>query len=57
MDRRGPDECWIWTGGGTRYGVFYRDGKNAAAHRVAYELATGQKPRHVLGQEDRHVDQ
>lgn len=34
------DECWEWTAsknaGG--YGMFYKDGKNQLAHRVAYEL-------------------
>ena len=34
------DECWEWqaakTPGG--YGIFYKDGKNQLAHRVAFEL-------------------
>lgn len=46
VDRRGPDECWPWTGAyaGGRYGLFWKDGKNLGAHRVAYELSTGQDP-------------
>lgn len=52
VDRRGPDECWLWkppksrTGAG--YGVFGRrvDGKatGSPAHRLAYELTKGEIP-------------
>lgn len=47
-----PNECWIWTGGtdGRGYGAFGltgRDGKKTKAHRVSYELATGQDPGHL----------
>lgn len=36
VDRRGPDECWDWTGA-TRdgYGRVWADGRMATAHRVA----------------------
>lgn len=51
VDRRGPDECWPWTGGQNGYGYGYfnvdvtRTGhRNAAAHRVAYELSVGPIP-------------
>jgi HNH endonuclease len=40
----GPDACWPWRGtmGGNGYGNFSINGKKHAAHRVAYELATGE---------------
>jgi len=49
VDRRGPDECWEWTGGRfpTGYGIF-NAGKGALrstrAHRYSYELAHGPIP-------------
>lgn len=42
----GPNECWSWTGAIDRkgYGRFYRGrGQSRAAHRIAYELSTGQE--------------
>lgn len=47
VDRRGPDECWPWTGycketGYGRLGMKGAQGRRA--HRVAYELATGIVP-------------
>jgi hypothetical protein len=57
VDRRGPDECWPWTGAKSRtktgyYGVFNLGGRGAGlekAHRIAYRLA-GHKlaPRQVI---------
>jgi hypothetical protein len=45
VDRRGPDECWNWTGRICRgYGSFYRDGKSTVASRVAYQLEVGAIP-------------
>jgi hypothetical protein len=52
----GPDgDCWVWTGavyqrtrtsaGG--YGHLRRAGRDATAHRVAYELAVGPIPDHL----------
>lgn len=36
------DDCWIWTGGTARgYGQFRFEGKNQAAHRVAYKMYIG----------------
>ncbi len=34
------DECWVWVSCFDRkgYGRFWKDGRNAHAHRVAYEL-------------------
>ena len=37
----GPEECWEWTGG-RRNGYGYY--KTSRAHRVAYELSTGEIP-------------
>lgn len=45
--RRGPDECWLWTGGqrGAGYGDF-RDSphSNIGSHRFAWILANGPIP-------------
>lgn len=43
VDRRGPDECWPWTGATqqTGYGRFRVDGRLQGAHRVAYVLTHG----------------
>ena len=42
MQKAGPDECWLWTGGlqGKGYGQFY-DGDHRAvgAHRYSWEIA------------------
>ncbi|HEX3958080.1 MAG TPA: hypothetical protein VHZ03_15810 [Trebonia sp.] len=39
VDRRGPDECWPWTGStdGNGYGIFSAGGRIFRAHRWAYE--------------------
>ena len=43
---KGPDECWEWKAYITPagYGQFsnYRDNKNVTAHRVSYEISTGE---------------
>lgn len=46
VDRRGVDECWPWLGPVTEkgYGRVEIDGKNMRAHRVVYQLATGEAP-------------
>lgn len=43
VDRRGPDECWLWTGRrhGFGYGLI---GGNGRAHRISWELANGREP-------------
>jgi HNH endonuclease len=45
VDKRGPDECWEWTGGrfGPGYGALSRDRESgpAPAHRLSYEFAYG----------------
>ena len=54
VDRRGPDECWMWRGerkgGSWDYGVLYlisrTDGshREVRAHRFAWELEHGEIP-------------
>lgn len=47
VDRSGgPDACWLWTAFVTPkgYGCTRSGGRNAPAHRVAYELAHGPIP-------------
>ena len=46
IDRRGPQECWLWKGmvktsHGFSYGDFWLAGLKIAAHRLAYLLETG----------------
>lgn len=52
VDRRGPDECWPWTGSRNPagYGAFSRGGKRSNTHRVAWEMTHGPIPGrlHVL---------
>lgn len=46
VDKRGPDDCWLWTGykSPKGYGYFSRLGKNHRAHRVAVILAGREIP-------------
>ncbi len=47
VNKRGPNDCWLWTGGtnGTGYGhMTLNNRKNAYAHRLAYEFAHGPIP-------------
>jgi len=54
VDRKGPDDCWLWTGGGNpkRYGHFSIGPRaitiTALAHRVSYFLAYGATDLQVL---------
>lgn len=43
VDRRGPDECWMWHGAtiSAGYGSFRWTRQHHTAHRFAYELANG----------------
>ena len=43
VDRRGPNECWLWQGAKERhgYGHFRANGKDHRAHKYAWELANG----------------
>lgn len=44
VDVRGPDECWLWTGGKTRggYGTIGVNGTSQRAPRVSYQMAYGE---------------
>ncbi|MDN7445926.1 HNH endonuclease [Burkholderia multivorans] len=49
VDRRGPDECWLWTAaihssGYGKFGAGGKYGKTLLAHRVSYEIANGSVP-------------
>lgn len=46
VDRRGPDECWPWTGAahGGGYGQLHVNGGPRTAHRVIHELQHGPVP-------------
>lgn len=46
VDKRGPDDCWLWTAGQNNqgYGAFYA-GKMFRAHRFAYKLLVGDIPK------------
>ena len=46
VDKKGPDECWEWTGAldSTGYGAFKLDGKKVNSHRVAWELTNEKIP-------------
>lgn len=45
-ERRGPDECWPWTGTTTEkgYGLLNSGSKKVRAHRFVYELLVGPIP-------------
>jgi len=46
IDRRGPDDCWPWTGGrmSEGYGVIMRDDQRSArAHRIVLEETLGRE--------------
>lgn len=40
VDRRGPDDCWVWIASRNRqgYGTILVDGKNRRAHRISLML-------------------
>lgn len=45
VDRRGPDECWPWTGYAEPdgYGSFFFDGRMIGAHELAVTFTTGEQ--------------
>ena len=46
VDRRGPNECWVWTGyiHPAGYGALSFHGRREYSHRVAYQMAHGSIP-------------
>ncbi len=46
IDKRGPDDCWFWTGSliNSGYGYFGAGGQRLLAHRVALFLHSGVDP-------------
>ena len=56
VDKKGPDECWLWTAGkdGDGYGRMRIKGTHIRAHRVSWEIHHGPIPpgMHVLHQCD-----
>ena len=46
VDRRGPEECWVWKAGCFKggYGQFRLGKRKVKAHRCAYELSVGPIP-------------
>lgn len=43
--KSGPDDCWMWTGQGSRYGVFlFGGGFRSGAHRFSYIIHHGPIP-------------
>lgn len=46
VDRRGPDECWLWTAGKDSfgYGLLYVGGRKQRAPRLSYEINVGPAP-------------
>lgn len=46
FERRGPDDCWLWTGSryDGRYGRFCYNRGSYSAHRVSYYLHSGADP-------------
>lgn len=47
VDKRSPDECWIWKGNKSPqgYGFIVTDQKMYRSHRVCYELCNGPIPK------------
>jgi hypothetical protein len=45
VDKRGPDECWLWRGAvyADGYGAFFCHSKDVRAHRLAWALANGRE--------------
>ncbi len=49
VDKRGPDECWVWLGAcRDDYGQIGVDGKAVVAHRFAWELEYGPIPEGIF---------
>ena len=50
VDKRGDDECWLWTARTTKfgYGTFRFHNKDITAHRASYEIANGPIPKGLV---------
>lgn len=49
VDRRGPDECWLWLAAKTKkYGAFRINGRNLLSHRFSWELHYGEIPENLV---------
>lgn len=52
VDKRGPDECWLWTGSINHgYGQIKNPPKGSSpikAHRISFELANGPIPASLM---------
>ena len=46
VDKRGPDDCWLWTASG-HYGAFRAGGRQLRATRLSFILANGDVPLHL----------
>ncbi len=45
VDKRGPDDCWMWTSYALHgYGQFFYNGTSVRSHRFVYELCVGPIP-------------
>lgn len=45
VSRRGPDDCWLWTGSGGKYGqILQPTGDRIGVHRLSYEHHHGPIP-------------
>lgn len=46
IEKRGPDECWDWTGGKNSWGYGYIsvDSKMRRAHKIVWEMKNGPVP-------------
>jgi hypothetical protein len=56
IDKRGPDECWLWTAGHDEkgYGAFRIQGKYYRAHRVVYSIT--KEAIDIRGSNDRYAN-
>lgn len=47
VDKRGPDDCWEWTGSrhGGGYGLIGINGRSVRTHRFSYEIHKGPIPK------------
>jgi hypothetical protein len=53
IEKRGPDECWLWIGdtikkGYGRLTIYNGKSRNLLAHRVVHFIATGEWPINVI---------